>query len=600
MRKYFLLLSLIVICIIPHLQGQSKADSWSEIKRKGSGSLVVNFSENSPFIYTDSKGNMTGIEVELLEAFVHYLQDKYPVNIDLIWEHLPTFDALLDTLNLSSRPIMGVASISTLEERKKYFNITTAYMPDIEVIVSSNAFQSIGNLSDFAKMVKQNTAISVPQSTFEKNILELKTDYFPEIQVKYVAHVDDLIEELSTSDNLWAYISLPNYLSNLKKGKNIRRHRFFMVENPGISMATPLSSDWVETFDQFMNSPAFKPLVDRLIEEYLGVTFLNVVNEIADQKTNFSKESNDSKEVGVLILERELQDLRLKQNEQEIAQKNFTLFIAISGIILVLIALFILYRLIRLKSRTNKSLQEKNSVIEQQNAALTALNEEKNELLGIVAHDLKNPLTSALSVTELFRDEEITEDQQEYVALIHKSLSRMNGLIARILEIKVLEAEALSLNYSEFEISEVIAQIIDDLKIKSNKKNIDIYTELIPVSGRLDRNLLTQILDNLISNAVKFSPSHTQIYVRLSCDKDTTRIEVEDEGPGISEEDKPKLFKKFQKMKAKPTGGESSTGLGLSIVKKYTEAMGGKVWCENNRKTGARFIVEFFNSAKLN
>jgi signal transduction histidine kinase len=101
-----------------------------------------------------------------------------------------------------------------------------------------------------------------------------------------------------------------------------------------------------------------------------------------------------------------------------------------------------------------------------------------------------------------------------------------------------------------------------------------------------------QVLDNLISNAVKYSPLGKRILVRVVNTDRAVRIEIQDEGPGLSEDDKSKLFGKFARLSARPTGGEYSTGLGLSIVKKMVEAMNGKVWCESELGKGATFIVE--------
>jgi signal transduction histidine kinase len=133
-----------------------------------------------------------------------------------------------------------------------------------------------------------------------------------------------------------------------------------------------------------------------------------------------------------------------------------------------------------------------------------------------------------------------------------------------------------------------------------------------------DKQVLEEIFENLISNAVKFSPFGKNVYVRVrnshlplaighwSGDSLTTntpmtndqytndhiRIEIQDEGQGISADDKEQLFKKFTRLSARPTGGEHSTGLGLSIVKKMVEAMDGRVWCESEPGNGATFIVE--------
>lgn len=104
---------------------------------------------------------------------------------------------------------------------------------------------------------KYNRAITVTNSTFERNILDLQKDYFPEIKIEYARHVDFLIEKISNTDNAWGYVSLPNYLSHYKKGKGISRQRFFMVENPGLSIATTLTSDWDIVLDAFIKDSRF-------------------------------------------------------------------------------------------------------------------------------------------------------------------------------------------------------------------------------------------------------------------------------------------------------------------------------------------------------
>lgn len=592
MLKKLLPLIFSVICLVPQSKSQSASNSWAEVQKNGRGTLVVAYSENSPFIYKNNQSKLAGIEYDFLQELIMFVSTNYNVKLELAWEHLPNFDTLLDTLKWSSRPMLGIASISTLKERKKDFKISKSYMPDIEVIISSGAFGSVSTLGEFAKLVKENRAVTVTNSTFERNILELKTDFFQDIIIKYVPHVDLLIESVSSTDNSWGYISLPNYLANYKKGKNITRQRFFMVENPGLSIATPLTSDWDSVINEFIESPEFKPLINSIIEKHLGNVFNKVVAQITNQSSDLTGDIAASREVGVLTLERELQDLKLKKSELEISKKNLFIYLSIIGILLALVVLFAVYRLMRLKAKTNESLFEKNKQIEQQILELNSLNIEKNELIGIVAHDLKNPLTSAMSVAELFSDEEITEDQQEYLGLIQRSLNRMNGLVAKILEIKVLESKTLTVNYSTADLKQIAERVIAALKIQSDNKHITVKANLTSSIVKVDIGLLEQILDNLLSNAIKFSDKNSSIFIALKVAPNKFRFEIKDQGPGISEEDQLLLFKKFQKLSARPTAGEGSTGLGLSIVKKYVDAMNGKTWCESKLGKGAKFIVE--------
>jgi len=593
MLKPSAFLCIIIFVLLQQAHGQSKSNTWREVKESGGGTLVVAYSENSPFIYNDEQGNLAGIEFEIMDEFIRFIDETYGATLSLNFEHLYDFESLLDTLKNSKRPLLGIASISSLEERKKDFKITDPYMPDIEIIISSRDFGTVTSLAEFASMVRNNRALTVTNSTFERNILELQRDYFPEIKVEYTRHVDILIEEIANSDDAWGYVSLPNYLSNYRKGKGISRQRFFMVEHPGLSIATTLRSDWDEALDVFLEDRRFRPLLDSLIEKHLGSAFGEVVASISNINAELQPDIAANREVGVLMLERELQDLKIRQSELELDRKNLIIYLGIVVIALVLVALFFLYRLVRLKVKTNKSLSEKNQQIQTQISELNALNIEKNEMIEIVAHDLKNPLTSALSISGLLSGEKIMEDRGEYLGLLKKSLDRMNSLVTKILEIKVLESSSFKTNYSNVDLKRVTEQVISALKIQSDNKNIQIITDLDEVHTSLDRSLVVQIIDNLLSNAIKFSDHDTKIHVSLKDENQAIRIEIEDEGPGIMEEDKSKLFQKFQKLNARPTDGESSTGLGLSIVKKYVEALKGKVWCESEFGKGANFIVEF-------
>jgi len=114
-----------------------------------------------------------------------------------------------------------------------------------------------------------------------------------------------------------------------------------------------------------------------------------------------------------------------------------------------------------------------------------------------------------------------------------------------------------------------------------------------------DWRRIVQVIDNLLSNAVKYSPFDTQMFVHLQKSGDLIRLEVRDEGPGLTEEDKQKLFGFFQRLSARPTGGESSSGVGLSSVKKIVELHGGRVWAESLYGDGTTFVVELPTATNL-
>ena len=171
----------------------------------------------------------------------------------------------------------------------------------------------------------------------------------------------------------------------------------------------------------------------------------------------------------------------------------------------------------------------------------------------------------------------------------------MNDMIRKILDVKAVESQIVHLDYEILDVNEILTSLERVFASKAKSKNIklEISTNCDEPLIKADRNYLIQVLENLISNALKFSPFDKRIQIKVREIDSSILIAVKDEGPGIPKSEFHQLFKKYNKLTPKPTDGEQSIGLGLSIVKKYVEVMNGKVWCRRDLETGAEFIVEF-------
>lgn len=250
----------------------------------------------------------------------------------------------------------------------------------------------------------------------------------------------------------------------------------------------------------------------------------------------------------------------------------------------------------RLLDRLAVANQDLEARVAQRTAELVALNEEKNLLIGLVAHDLRGPVGRASALVEMLRSDghNLTPEQHEYLHLILESNEGLLALIDRILDVEAIEAGRFTLSPERLDVAALLTGQLADFKAAAARKRITLVGEwpAEPVPGTIDRNFFTQILENLLSNALKFSFTGSRVLVRLRTDAAWLYVEVQDEGPGLSAADHARVFGKFQKLSARPTGGETSSGLGLSIVKKYVELMRGKVWCESEKGNGATFVVQ--------
>ena len=245
------------------------------------------------------------------------------------------------------------------------------------------------------------------------------------------------------------------------------------------------------------------------------------------------------------------------------------------------------------RERALARMKEANAKLATFNDQLARLNQEKNEFLGIAAHDLKNPLTVIIGSAELLKMHDLPPAQASKVATqIVSAGQRMVHLIKDLLDANAIEQGKFTSNIQRCDLRALAAECVANNQPHATRKEIVISTEAGPsVWGRADRNATMQILDNLISNAVKFSPLQSPVQVQVSVENGHVSINVKDQGPGLSEDDQKKLFGKFARLTTQPTGGESSTGLGLSIVKKLAEAMGGSVFCRSVPGAGATFVL---------
>ncbi|MEO1053771.1 MAG: HAMP domain-containing sensor histidine kinase [Bacteroidota bacterium] len=255
-----------------------------------------------------------------------------------------------------------------------------------------------------------------------------------------------------------------------------------------------------------------------------------------------------------------------------------------------------LHRKNRLIEEQTQLITEKNKTLEEQNQRLKQLNEEKNNIIGVVSHDLKSPLNRifALSNLILLTGENLNPDQKDYLEKMHQVVKDGLDLIRNLLDIRAIEDKGIEMRYEELDICDFLTRMVKNYKSIAEKKQMKIYYsgEISEFNLHSDYQYLNRIFDNLISNAVKFAPQGSKVYVKMFEYDDHVKVEVIDQGPGISDDDKKKLFQKFQLLSARPTGGESSTGLGLSITKSLVEKLGGKIYCESTLGEGSKFSVE--------
>ncbi len=244
------------------------------------------------------------------------------------------------------------------------------------------------------------------------------------------------------------------------------------------------------------------------------------------------------------------------------------------------------------QSYTSKLEQE----VATRTAELEALLYERSQWLRIAAHDLRNPL-SVIRVTAgmigLQKDGFSPQKLAERLDRINKSVDTMNGIIGRLLTIGRIEADQIALAPSRCDVAQLVREVVNHQAAYARHKNITIDLQIAQkLEGTLDGELFMQIVTNLLTNAIKYSPMGTTVTVRLFSVQQAACVSITDEGLGFTQEDQSNLYKQYTRLSAKPTQGEQSIGLGLFIVNKLVDTMGGAISLYSAGKNlGSTFTV---------
>lgn len=246
-------------------------------------------------------------------------------------------------------------------------------------------------------------------------------------------------------------------------------------------------------------------------------------------------------------------------------------------------------------SRLNNELANLEREMAKKNVQLAKLNEQKNRVLGMAAHDLRSPLGVIQSYSEFLEDEAgdvLNAEQREFVAVIKSTSEFMLRMVTDILDVTAIEAGQLRLNRQPTDLAHLIRHTATLNNVLASRKGIKVEVDPIPALPpvEVDAAKIEQVLNNLVGNAVKFSHRGTVVRLQVTCADEFVTVAVADQGQGIPATDLPLLFKPFGKGSVRGTADEPSTGLGLAIVRNIVEGHGGRIWLESEVGTGSTFF----------
>ncbi|MDH5757435.1 MAG: hybrid sensor histidine kinase/response regulator, partial [Nitrospinota bacterium] len=249
-------------------------------------------------------------------------------------------------------------------------------------------------------------------------------------------------------------------------------------------------------------------------------------------------------------------------------------------------------------ARVHAAIREKQIMerLENSNKELIQLCQMKDEFLSMVSHDIRTPLNSIVGFADFLLEAkmgELNEKQARMVDVIKKSARTQLSLVENLLEVARLNSGRVVLKLRKADLTGIAQECFDGILPNAEKKDINfIFSasgEVVPVM--VDDQRISQVANNLISNALKFTPRGGRVEVAVFREPTGGVLCVRDSGPGIPDEERHKLFNRFEQTRIKSTSGESGFGLGLAIVKNIVDMHNGRVWVESRAGQGAEFFV---------
>ncbi|MFD1003377.1 substrate-binding periplasmic protein [Ohtaekwangia kribbensis] len=251
----------ILMCIvlsavaIPLFAQPYAGDTWKDASKKGTGSVSFAYVETPSFVYVDESGKLTGICVDIMNDFVAWLKDVKKVDVKPNFVGNGTsFRGMYDKVKISKGGVFGLGNITITEERKKEVKFSQPFITNFAILITQDKIPTLTKFEDLPKTFADLTAYTAKGTLNEKRMMELKSNYFPNMKVAYTTTSQETLEKLFIDPKGFAYLDLAFYLEAVQKKKNIKRHPIADKAAEQFGFIMPLGTDWAPVLDEFLKN----------------------------------------------------------------------------------------------------------------------------------------------------------------------------------------------------------------------------------------------------------------------------------------------------------------------------------------------------------
>lgn len=329
--------------------------NWDDAKREGKATLIFYYYNVKPFFYQEEE-SLKGPEHELVEEFRKYIEKKHNIKVTINFQGYEEFPKYYERVKRGESGEFGIGTTSITEKRLKEVKMSKPYLPDIDIMVNSPNLSMAKDTAQWLKLFKNAKAVTIPNSAFEKSLLELKK-IKPDLKFEYVLNRGKVREKLIENKDLFALYPLPDYLYWHKEGIKLQRQTLFSLERKGYGIIMPRKSDWDTVLDDFLDDAASQKTWESILEKHFGKEIHQFINA-------YSKEKN--KEMALLNQEKLLQGVELEKNQILMKLQQSRQNMLYWGLLVVAVIIILVSVLVFIQIKSNQILKLKNKEIEHQ------------------------------------------------------------------------------------------------------------------------------------------------------------------------------------------------------------------------------------------
>lgn len=402
-------------------QERAVADSWEQVKKNKRGGITILWCDIEPFIYLN-KGNITGVEYELMEGFPKFLKEHYHVDVHITWKRLDRFEDIYPEVKQSGQKgLFAVSYFSITEERKAEVKFSPPYMPDLNIMVSSNNLPVYDDSEVFLKDLRRMSGYTMNNTTMQEDMRMLQK-VSPGMTLRSLTDDYEVMRQIAQSDNAVGYVPLSIYIVALQKGIKVKRQKILPVRREGFAAIYTKESDWDEPIAAYFQSEQCKALIQKLIRKHLGPEVAGIILE-ASAPDSLRSLSSD---IELLTKEREIVTERLINTALQVERERYLRNIIIVAILVAIIVILILFNRFRTKKKYAQMLQQRNELILKQKDEIELINLKLQQKL-IFAQLNPHLIFNALTAVQHF----IMLDDKKTA---NKYLSKLSKFIRHILQ----------------------------------------------------------------------------------------------------------------------------------------------------------------------